>query len=386
MNIGIDKIGFYVPAQYIDMKDLALSREVDPNKFIIGLGQDQMAIPFPSQDTLTLGANAAHLILNENDKKDIDLVLFATESGLDYSKALALPLVKLLNLPHRVRALEIKEACYAGTAALQLAKAHIALHPDKKVLIVTSDISRYGINTPGEPTQGAGAIAMILSHNPSILKLDAYSAYHADDIQDFWRPNYSDIAFVDGKYSNEQYQHFFETTFNQYLKDTQRNLNDFSSLLFHIPYTKIGLKALRSIATKEDHPKLHENYQHAITYNRRIGNIYTGSLYLSLISLLDSNALKPNQRIGLFSYGSGSMGEFFSGTLVENYKEHLITSHQETLDNRVKISIEDYEKDFLHQLPTDGSYYSVDHTNDPGPYVLDHMENHTRYYIKKTVK
>ena len=80
------------------------------------------------------------------------------------------------------------------------------------------------------------------------------------------------------------------------------------------------------------------------------------------------------------------MGEFFSGTLVENYKEHLITSHQETLDNRVKISIEDYEKDFLHQLPTDGSYYPVDHTNDPGPYVLDHMENHTRYYIKKTVK
>lgn len=383
MKIGIDKIGFYAPAQYIDMKDLANSRDIDPNKFTIGLGQDQMAIPFPSQDTLTLGANAAHLILDDKDKKVIDLVLFATESGLDYSKALALPLVKLLNLPNKVRAVELKEACYAGTAALQLAKAHVALNPNKKVLIVTSDISRYGLKTAGEPTQGAGAVAMLISSSPKILNLDPYSAYHADDIQDFWRPNYSDVAFVDGKYSNEQYQLFFETTFNQYMQETNRTLDDFSALLFHIPYTKIGLKALTSLVSPEENQTLHQNYLNATTYNRRVGNIYTGSLYLSLISLLDSKSVKSNERIGLYSYGSGSMGEFFSGTLVENFEDNLITTHQEQLDNRNQISIEEYEEDFLLTLPTDGSFYKVDHSKDPGPFVLDYVEDHIRHYIKK---
>ena len=44
MNVGIDKINFFVPPYYIDMVDLAHAREVDPNKFTIGIGQDQMAV------------------------------------------------------------------------------------------------------------------------------------------------------------------------------------------------------------------------------------------------------------------------------------------------------------------------------------------------------
>ena len=50
-----------------------------------------------------------------------------------------------------------------------------------------------------------------------------------------------------------------------------------------------------------------------------MGNIYTGSLYLSLISLLETHKLSAGDNIGLFSYGSGSVGEFFSGKLVEGY-------------------------------------------------------------------
>lgn len=30
MNVGIDKISFFVPPYYVDMTDLALAREVDP--------------------------------------------------------------------------------------------------------------------------------------------------------------------------------------------------------------------------------------------------------------------------------------------------------------------------------------------------------------------
>jgi hypothetical protein len=46
----------------------------------------------------------------------------------------------------------------------------------------------------------------------------------------------------------------------------------------------------------------------------QVGNIYTGSLYLALLSLLHAEARQlENQRIGLFSYGSGCAAEFFAG-------------------------------------------------------------------------
>ena len=56
--------------------------------------------------------------------------------------------------------------------------------------------------------------------------------------------------------------------------------------------------------------ELMEQFERGIVYNRRVGNLYTGSLYLSLISLLEnSDKLSAGQRIGLFSYGSGTVAE-----------------------------------------------------------------------------
>lgn len=382
MNIGIDKISFYSPNQYIDMRELADWRGVDPDKFTYGLGQDEMAIAPPSQDAITLAANAAYKILDEEDKKSIDLVLFATESGLDFSKASAIYVHKLLDIQPHVRSLELKEACYSGTGAIQLAKAHIALNPDKKVLVLNSDISRYGLNSSGEPTQGAGAVAILMSKDPKLMVLENESSYYTDHVMDFWRPSYSDVALVDGKYSNEQYQRFFDLTYGDYLNRFNRTLDDFAALCFHIPYTKIGLKALRRIADETEHKYLYDNFQHSITYNRRVGNVYTASLFLSLISLIDSKTLKANDRIGFYSYGSGSVGEFFSVTMVEGYEKHLYPHHTQELDNRVQIGQVDYETQFEYKLPVDGSAHIIESDNDSGPFVLEKVENHIRYYKK----
>ena len=45
-------------------------------------------------------------------------------------------------------------------------------------------------------------------------------------------------------------------------------------------------------------------WEDAVDYNCYVGNIYTGSLYLSLISLLENRDLQAGETIGLFSYGS----------------------------------------------------------------------------------
>ena len=45
MKIGIDKIGFAMPKYYLDIRDLATARGIEPDKFTKGLLQLEMSIP-----------------------------------------------------------------------------------------------------------------------------------------------------------------------------------------------------------------------------------------------------------------------------------------------------------------------------------------------------
>src|SRR5690625_3734827 len=219
MKIGIDKIGFYAPHLYLDMNQLALHRGIEPEKFTIGIGQEEMAVAPITQDPVTLAANAALRILNDDDKEKIDLVMFGTESGIDHSKSAGIYVHHLLNLKKSARVIELKQACYGATAAVQLAKGHIALNPESKVLILASDIARYGLKTSGEVTQGAGAVAILMSKDPRIMRLEKETTYQTEDTMDFWRPIYSEEAFVNGQHSNNKYIEFFADLWEAYTKD-----------------------------------------------------------------------------------------------------------------------------------------------------------------------
>lgn len=72
MNIGIDRINFYVPKYYVDMAKLAEARQVDPNKFLIGIGQTEMAVSPVNQDIVSMGANAAKDIITDEDKRILE--------------------------------------------------------------------------------------------------------------------------------------------------------------------------------------------------------------------------------------------------------------------------------------------------------------------------
>lgn len=387
MKIGIDKIGFYTPHLYLDMNKLAIARNEDPAKYTIGIGQEEMAVNPITQDAVTLAANAALEILDDEDKEKIDLVIFATETGIDHSKAGAVYVHQLLGINPNARSIEMKEACYAATAGVQLAKGHIALNPESKVLVLGSDISRYGLNTAGEVTQGSGAVALLISANPRILSLEDKSAYYTEDIMDFWRPVYSDVAFVKSKYSNEQYIAFFQKVWKQFQEKTGFDLNDLEAICFHMPYTKMGIKAMRTIldeTTEETKDRILSHYEASKTYNKRVGNIYTGSLYLSLLSLLENGSVEAGSRIGLFSYGSGAVGEFFSGILEPDYQEVLLRDqHHQLLDARKEVSVEEYEEIFSQTLPEDGSTVSLPIEEDPAPICLAGIKEHERQYVNK---
>ncbi|MCW6658869.1 hydroxymethylglutaryl-CoA synthase [Aerococcaceae bacterium NML191292] len=384
MKVGIDKIGAYIPKHYVEMTELAKARNIDPNKLTIGIGQDRMTVPTLCEDIVTMAANAALQILDDSDKAAIDQIIFATESSFDFSKAAATYLHELLEIQPYAKAYELKQACYGTTAGVQIAADYVRLRPNRKVLVIASDIARYGLNTPGEATQGAGAIALLISANPRILALDLESVSYTTNQYDFWRPSYSSVAFVDGKFSTELYQDCFK----QVMK--QANLQDLTALVFHLPFSKMGKKALdayKEVAPSELASVIEQweaHYGNSILLGRQVGNIYTGSLYLSLLSLLwHSDELEAGQRIGLFSYGSGAVAELFCGELQSDYKAQIAQMDLAThLNRRVALPIAEYEAIFEQKLPVSDEVIRIDDAYTVDGVHLACIDAHRRYYTK----
>lgn len=453
-KVGIDRITFATPNCYLSMRDLAIARGIDPNKFTIGIGQSQQAVPPNHQDIVTLGAQAALPLMPSIDSNRLKMVIVGTESGVDASKSSALYIHKLLNISEWVRCVEVKEACYGGTAALMMARDYVLAHSGAQVLVIAADIARYGVGTPGEVTQGAGAVAMLVSENPRVLQINNDSVVKSAEIQDFWRPVYQSTALARGKFSTEQYIRMFCDVWQKYSAENACNFNDFEAICFHLPYTKMGLKALRAgleensgvlhacdgtphscdgvlhtndgvlranndaSLTSDTRERLLARYQDSTQYSRRIGNIYTGSLYLGLISLLDydyfrnscdssesagdssavacdsSSAthtnesptrlspLLPGQKIGLFSYGSGAVAEFFSATLVPGWRSALFSNqHIKTLNNRTQLTVSQYEEMFNSAAPYSPQDFVSSQKNRSGArFVLDSIKSQERNY------
>ena len=387
MKIGIDKIGFAMPKYFLDIADLAKARNINANKYVKGLLQLEMSIAPITQDIVTLGATAASEFLTEEDKKNIDMIIIGTESGIDQSKSASIFIHSLLGLSPFTRAIEVKEACYGGTAAIAIAKNHVVSNPESSVLVITSDLAKYGIGATGESTQGAGSSAMLIKKDPSILILNDDNVYQTRDIMDFWRPNYSDFPHVDGHFSTKQYLDCLETTWNEYSKKFNKSLDNFEAICFHLPFPKIGLKGLNTIVPKQENEnlkdKLNENFHTSIIYNQKVGNIYTGSLYLNLLSLLEnSKSLSSGDNILMYSYGSGAVCEIFSVTLVDGFEKRLRSDRMADFDARVKLSIEEYEKMFFEKIELDENGNSSFISDDDSLFSLEKIENHMRIYKK----
>ena len=387
MKIGIDKIGFATSNYVLKLNDLAAARATDPEKLSKGLLLKELSIAPLTEDIITLGAAAADPILTSEDKEKIDMVIVATESSIDQSKAAAVFIHGLLAIQPFARSFEIKEACYGATAALDYAKLHIEKYPDSKVLVIASDIAKYGINTPGEPTQGAGAIAMLISKDPRILIFNEDNVAQTRDVMDFWRPNYSTTPYVNGLYSTQQYLDCLKTTWDEYQKRHKLSLTDFAAYCFHLPYPKLALKGLNKIMDKslpqEQQDQLKENFEKSILYSQKVGNIYTGSLFLGLLSLLEnSDNLKAGDKIALFSYGSGAVAEIFSVSLVPGYEKQLSRTRLEELDQRQALSVEEYEHIFFAEAKLDAEGNASFSGYEDQSFALAEIAEHQRKYIK----
>ncbi|WP_321326569.1 hydroxymethylglutaryl-CoA synthase [Thiomicrorhabdus sp.] len=388
MKVGIDLIHFATADYFLGLDTFAAEKQTDVNKFTIGIGQEKMSIAPPDEDVVSLAAKAAAPILDQINSNEVSAVLFATETGVDQSKSAGAFLHGLLGLSNRCRVIELKHACYAGAAALQMATNMVRVNPKEKILVIAADIAKYDVDTSGEATQGCGAVAMLVTESPRIIAIEPGSGYYTDDVMDFWRPNHRTTALVDGKYSTKVYLNSLKHAWEHFTELTERKFEDIDYFCYHIPFTKMADKAHKTLIKKVG-ATLTQAQQDSQTlpsqlYNRIVGNSYSASLFVGFISLLDN--VKENiegKRVSFFSYGSGCVAEFFTGIMQAGYKSVLMTaSHKKQIDERLPLTYQQY-LDFYHNV--DNSIENIVYpVTNKGPYRLAGIEEHKRYYQKTT--
>ncbi|MGO2036025.1 MAG: hydroxymethylglutaryl-CoA synthase family protein [Brevibacterium sp.] len=424
--IGIDDIELATAHHVLDLGTLAEATGTDPAKFRLGLGQDEFSFPAPDEDIVTMGATAALPLIQRGGTEGIRTLIVATESGTDQSKAAGLAIHRLLDLPSQVRVIEFKEACYSGTAGLQAAIGLVSRNPCDRVLVIASDVARYELDSPGEPTQGAGAVAMLVSADPSLIEIEPASGIHSADVDDFWRPNDSTTAIVDGALSVTAYLDSLTGAWNDLQDRGGAGIAEIDRILYHQPFTKMAKKAQVHLAgitgavlstelgveaaagvgaggvgasastDTAEQPGAPASADTGATasattgprdtglatstlYNRRLGNSYTASLWAGLCSLLDHDEDLAGRRIGLFSYGSGSVGEFITGLVKPGYAERSRRAEvTAALDARVPLSVADYRE--LHSAELSSAEDSQTPRTTSAPFRFAGVTGRARVY------
>jgi len=441
MTTGIDALAFYVPQLYVSMENLAEARGIPAEKLKKGLGLEKMAVPNIGEDAATFAANAMLNLITQNaiNPKDIGRVYLGTESAVDGSKPTATYAVEIVEKAlsdkfgdrsfKNCDILDMTFACVGAVDALQNSLDWVKQDGNRKAIVIASDLSKYDINSTGEYTQGAGSVAVLVSHNPSILAIDDVWGVASKSEGDFFKPRRTykkqDLlntvleafnieasqdaidAFVTSTSSKFWSDHnnvvevfkeepvfdgqFSNTCYNDRITEALEHFNqqkptifleDWSQFIFHLPYAFHGRRIifdnwLNWFKQSNDYKQLIElvgNPEHtdAKTWQKsvykspfyntfikekitagelassEIGNMYTASIFMSLLSYLsyclDNNKDISETKVGFIGYGSGSKSKVFEGTIQKNWELKLndldLFNH---LQNRTDIDVATYE-------------------------------------------
>ena len=340
----ISKVVFIAPKYCVDLKELCKYRGYDEGK-LKGLGVKQMAVLY-DQNLLDLAYEA----LSKIDLSNISLLIVSTESSKDLSKPLSAKIVDQFDL-NRCFTFETKFACRAGLDAVLMAESFTRT-TGKDSVVVCIDEAIYDIG-PAEITGGCGC-AVIKIEQEGFLDIDLRrSTSYVEDIDDFYKPIDKTTPVVDGRLSIVSYLYCCKNAISYWKKLSRHNVTDyFDKLVFHIPFPKIvkwmsavlyGHERIKEkriihienvlknpalfnswreerkeIESKDDFKEwFKDKVEPSLQLHPFVGNSYTASIWLALISTIKNSKINIDDRIGLCGYGSGA-GSLCVETLVKD--------------------------------------------------------------------
>ncbi|MFD1062715.1 hydroxymethylglutaryl-CoA synthase family protein [Winogradskyella litorisediminis] len=447
---GIDAIAFYVPQLYVSMDNLAEARGIPAEKLKRGLGLQKMAVPNIGEDAATFAANALLNLITQNNlnPNEIGRVYLGTESAVDGSKPTATYAVEIVEKElantfgersfKNCDILDMTFACVGAVDALHNCLDWVKQDENRKAVVIASDLSKYDINSTGEYTQGAGAVAVLVSHNPSILTINDIWGVASKSEGDFFKPRriykksdllksvlkelnvdasketidtfikstnsefwsdsnevvevFKEEPVFDGQFSNSCYADRITEAFEHFNSQKEIDfVNNWQQFIFHLPYAFHGrrivfdnwlswikdtavynllveevgkpedtdIKTWNKAAYKSNlySTFINENISAGELASSEIGNMYTASIFMSLLSFLSHsfNTSKEiaGNTIGFVAYGSGSKSKVFQGVVQPNWVSKIKDIKLfEYLENRTSITVETYENIHRSKLQT----------------------------------
>lgn len=311
------------------------------------------------------------------DPKSIGRLDVGTETIIDKSKAVKTVLMDLFMASGNtdIEGIDSKNACYGSTAALFniINWIESSSWDGRNAILFAGDIAVYA-EGGARPAGGAGACAMLIGPNAPLV-FDPTHGTYMSNTYDFYKPQLdSEYPTVDGPLSITTYITALDNSYSRYREKAAKlkakaepsdvngsadpkaavSLRDFDYCVFHSPYGKLVQKGHARllwndfVANPEStvfanlpdpqsllaipYPKsltdknlekvfmtfAKESYKAAVDPGmrcaKRCGNMYTGSIFGGLASLLSTKAPEElkDKKISMFAYGSGCAASFYS--------------------------------------------------------------------------
>ena len=332
-SFGIDRLCVYPCTMALDMRTLVAARGGNVAEVCDDMMIDERTVCPPWEDPVTLAVNAGLALLTPDERESVKLLLVASESAPDQEKALSTWVQRYLGLGDDCRNLEVKHACYGGSGAMHLALSWLAADalPGETALVICTDQSRAHFWRPYEFVMGAGAVAVLLSDNPRFLTIDrGLSGLYTHEVSDLIRPT-SRVEAGHSETSLLSYMDAVDIAFHRYNASLARQgrapIETVEALqawlpfqIYHAPFGGITRRAHRAVMrtltgwdASAQAVDFARRVEPSLAFNRRMGGTYAASTFISLLGLAASSAAVNGKRVGIYSYGSGSTGEFYSG-------------------------------------------------------------------------
>ena len=340
-QVGISDLALYVPDPLIELETLLQHRSQDDPRLerrlrraIETTGQRSIRYPHPWEDNATLSAQAAHNLLRRSNGGTLSGMRYlavGTETGVDHSKPVAAYVEGMLQsagvlIPESISTFQVQHACAGGTISMLSVGALLQVcgRREESGMVICSDIARYQSHTTAEITQGAGAVAMLIQPEPKLIELDLQTqGYSSRDVDDFFRPLGSVTAKVKGGYSVQCYNEAFENAFLDHCtrvgSEPDEILRNTDIFALHVPFYKMAITALHRLVSRHIEMSASEfdafmqqrGFLQGIDAATRIGNIYSGAAYASLLFSLADRYREfgegiVGKRVLIGSYGSGN--------------------------------------------------------------------------------
>jgi len=285
-----------------------------------------------------------------------------------------------------VEGVDTVNACYGGTNAVFNAINWIesSAWDGRNAVVVAGDIALYKKGN-ARPTGGVGCVAMLIGPDAPLVFEPGLRGTYITHAYDFYKPDFnSEYPYVDGQFSLRCYTEAVDACYKaynareealkpkmnghavngngiHYPEDSKAPLDRFDYMAFHTPTCKQVAKSYARLLYNDylsdpSHPlfadvpaelrdieyqasltdklvektfmgltkkRFAERVQPAIQVPTLCGNMYCGSVWGGLVSLICNVAPKSllGKRIGVFSYGSGLASSMLSLKVVGDVSE-----------------------------------------------------------------